>query len=469
MRLNILSISDEKSTNYYDFNGTRWSIKSLQLDEGPHSDKSIPDFICISYAWGTGKHPSPFHSKATVSDRTIPALLAAIRLRPNCKAFWIDALCVPSQNEPVERVSTLESMGYIYSHATEVIAVLSEAATPMLIQACVKNAILQPEQMAALEKETWFLRAWTYQESVNSKVLHFTTENCVPGLEVELSQFLSCLGFTLCSLGSETRKHYAHLDGIEDFLADAMLAGYLNRSAFQVMSIMRDRDQERPEDHFYAMIGAITTERASHLNATSPCEAFMSLCERKSDFSFIYSAALRDPTLGRRWRPLSSGNLPVILATLSWGSGQSGRYDDSGRLYLNNMFVLRRGSLHKTTISFIEKSLLVARKYLTFDIKLPLANAASKALQERGFTGSLVAIKTASGLFFPQWTLEPARVALILVATSISWTFGAPGLAQYQEDGTNLAEYVPGVFWGQIENEDQVAWFNMSDEVNNEI
>lgn len=67
------------------------------------------------------------------------------------------------------------------------------------------------------------------------------------------------------------------------------------------MSNMDRRVQGRAEDHFYAMIGAISAERASAMVGVPPCEAFMRVCEKKGDFSFTYSAAKREENPPRRW------------------------------------------------------------------------------------------------------------------------------------------------------------------------
>jgi hypothetical protein len=61
-----------------------------------------------------------------MSDHTL-AVIAAIRNHDpghSASMIWIDAFCVPI--EPVAKRATLESMGFIYSHATwQVVVVLS--------------------------------------------------------------------------------------------------------------------------------------------------------------------------------------------------------------------------------------------------------------------------------------------------------------------------------------------------------
>jgi len=90
---------------------------------GPHDLKQIKNikFHCISYVWGPGTEAegSFFDNKIPMSDKTRPALEAAIKaaqvLQNEARgskdeiveAFWIDALCIP-QAEGDARNATLE-------------------------------------------------------------------------------------------------------------------------------------------------------------------------------------------------------------------------------------------------------------------------------------------------------------------------------------------------------------------------
>jgi hypothetical protein len=97
-----------------ELNGKLWRVT------GPHdmSDMKKLKFCCVSYVWGQGieQKGSFFDSKKTISDRTRPALAAAIKAaslvqdeanRPTVEAFWIDAICIPQLESP-ERFKTLE-------------------------------------------------------------------------------------------------------------------------------------------------------------------------------------------------------------------------------------------------------------------------------------------------------------------------------------------------------------------------
>ncbi|KAH8884139.1 hypothetical protein GQ53DRAFT_752426 [Thozetella sp. PMI_491] len=463
MQLNVLAPRDQNATEYVECGDARWSLALCNLE---HADKPIPNFTCVSYTWGPGKVESQFHHGFPVSDRTIPALQAVIRQKPNCTAVWIDAFCIPGPDEPDTRQSTLESMGYIYSLAEEVVVVLSSAAAPALERMNSECPKLLPEHLEALEREEWTSRAWTYQEAVNSKGISLTCDSGDIGLMVDFSTFFSSLGSALTSLGDAAKKQYPRLNALEDLLADCATAAYQERSALQVMAIMDGRVQTRPDDHFYAMIGAITAEPASSSKTTSACEAFMSLCERKGDYSFIYSTAPREQVAGRRWRPVSTGDLPAILSWHSWGSGQLGHYEDDC-LYLDNILILRESQLLDSTKIFISDWLSSWRKlhgYSTADLQLLSHDkAAWKALGDMGFRGSQDPITTEHGYFFPSRSFTSTTATLLLIATDVRWTLGAPGFARHVEDENSLSEYIPGIFFGKIRPDMQRESFNVSD------
>ncbi|KAF2109363.1 hypothetical protein BDV96DRAFT_585430 [Lophiotrema nucula] len=425
--------------------GSYWRLSAEDLDA--YNAKRIP-FTCVSYTWGKGREPSPFFANHEVSDRTISALTATIRCCPLSTRIWVDAFCVPL--ELPERAHTLESMGHIYSCAEQVIVVLSNASVPVLNQMKSSDRI-DPSLLDVLEKEDWITRAWTYQEAVNSKKLFFTCENA-RHVMIDGSHFLNCLGFTLSRLDKtvDKRRRYPRLDAFEDLIADYMIAGYEERSALQVMSNMDRRTEstkERPEDHFYAMVGAIIADHASSSGITDPCEAFMILCERKGDYSFIYSAATRDSASLRRWRPVS-GDLPSILPLHCWGGGQPG-HEDSGSFYLDEMLVLERSALGKEGEKFVE-SWLASSETHAGKPRTALDQAAYIALRTIGFYGSSDCIPTTEGLFFPLTPVLPELVSLVLIATQVRWTLGAPGLVRYHDGDMDF--FLPGVFFGRVDN-----------------
>lgn len=449
MQLQVLVKNKQSATLYVQVDDARWSLDTWDLDNG----QPIPVYSCISYAWGRGKVPNPFHASTDASDRSIPALRTVSRQLPACEALWIDAFCVPGQDEPLLRATTLESMGYIYSRAQDVIVVLSNAAAPALRHIRSEpDELLRTEHLAALEREEWSSRAWTYQEAANSKTIVFTAATAETGTDtcpiIDFLELLSPLGHVLSKLGPEARTQYPRLDDLEDMLADSAVASYHTRSALQVMTMMEKRTQERADDHFYAMIGAITTDPASAaVPGSSACEAFMTLCERKGDFSFIYSLTPRDAQM--RWRPVSNGNddLPVVFARHNWGESQPGHFE-AGTLYLDNMLRLAVEPLSEEAAEFI-------RRWTKFTAgkgdagEEPVGIAAAQRLFNHGYKGSLNAISTQHGNFYPcREGLDAGNISFIAVSGSIRWNIGAPALAQYQS--RDVFEYIPGVFVGDV-------------------
>ncbi|KAK1751489.1 hypothetical protein QBC47DRAFT_434633 [Echria macrotheca] len=420
-------------------------LQAQPLDPSP----SPAPFICISYSWGTGRTPSPFCPSELVSDRTIPALHAVLTQRPLSRAFWVDAFCVPGLDSPAERAATLESMGFIYSRAEEVIVVLTGRALPALEQIGREENLL-PSHLDALEREDWVTRAWTYQEAVNARRLRVTCHDAPPGVLVDCLQLFSYLGHAINSLGVEERSSkHPRLNAFEDVMVDCAVAMYLERSALQVMAIMDERTQTRVEDHFYAMMGAISTEPAASVvrEAKSPCEAFMALCEKKGDYSFVFSSVGRDAREGRRWRPVEDERLPAILRLSSRGSGLRGRADGD-KVVVEDVVVFRPGPISDDSRGFVARWLegyKPARSYAD----LELEHAAFEALCEMGFTGSSECVETNDGLFFPQTRLGDASELEIIVAVGIEWRLGSPALGRYQkDDSAGGVLYTPGVFFG---------------------
>jgi hypothetical protein len=164
MKLFVISPDCKPEDQRLHINGTGWGFLEQEI---PSTVGTLSDFLCVSYSWGTGRFPSPFHPEFKVSDRTLPVLLTAIAQRPTARKIWIDAFCVPPPSEPSLRASTLQSMGFIYSRASEVLVVLTSSAIPMLQQA-IRSQPLSPSHLAILEAEDWVTRAWTYQEAVNA-------------------------------------------------------------------------------------------------------------------------------------------------------------------------------------------------------------------------------------------------------------------------------------------------------------
>lgn len=443
MRINVLSCGVENAKSYLEIDGQRWSLEEQELDAG----QNTPKFICVSYTWGDGRVLSPLHGNFSISDRTIPALKAVVHQRQQCRAIWLDALCVPPPEQEMERAATLESMGFIYAQAAEVVVVLSCRARATLEQIQGGKKLVS-HHLDDLECEEWVSRAWTYQEAVNAKTICLTCEDSPPGLSIDLYKLFSSVGEALSGLSAEAMEQYPRLNALEFLMLDYAMAPYLERSALQVMSIMDNRTQTCPEDHFYAMIGAISPDPATPSKVLGPCESFIALCERKGDYSFIYSPTERDTTPGRRWRPVMSADLPAILRLHSWGDGQLGHFED-GSFYLDAMMVLQPGEMEFDAVEFVMHWLASVKQVGKPEVSR-IGTALLPTLRKHGFSGSGAFVSTARGLFFLSTPLPPCGLEAILVATGVNWTLGAPGLGIY-----GLAEdkcYVTGVLVGKVRN-----------------
>ncbi|KAI1194730.1 hypothetical protein F5X97DRAFT_310086 [Nemania serpens] len=445
MLLYLLERNPPVGRETIEIGGGTWGLVEYNLDTVDLQD--VP-FICLSYTWGLKREPSLLHPGAYISDRTGPALAAIIAHRPSDERIWVDGYCVPI--ETAERHLTLQSMGYIYSCAKEVVTVLSSATYPILQHMSVSDR-LNSDHLVVLEKEGWVTRAWTYQEAVNSRSFSITCEGLNTAI-VDGTHFLNCLGFTLSRFVGpeavrEKRRLYPHLDAFEDLIADSIIAAYQERSALQVMSQMDRRCHHLPEDHFYAMMGAITTVCCS-FDTEDPCEAFMSMCEEKGDYSFIYSKVERDTLPTRRWRPVCASRLPPVFAWNWYGDGQPG-HKVSGSLYLDEVVVLRRGPVGESGEDFLKAKLEASKMMPQQSSDLGVASYA--ALESMGFIGSSQGISTEHGFFFPSESVGTNDDITILVATKVQCNLGSPGLIQ---PGGSIRTYIPGVFCGRVNQRD---------------
>jgi Heterokaryon incompatibility protein (HET) len=111
-----------REKGHEEISGRLWRVT------GPYKHEQIKDlkFHCISYVWGPGvaEAGSFFDCKRPISDKTRPALEAAIKaaesltrddrkhILEKVEAFWIDALCIPQMEntlrEKEARQATLE-------------------------------------------------------------------------------------------------------------------------------------------------------------------------------------------------------------------------------------------------------------------------------------------------------------------------------------------------------------------------
>lgn len=443
----------------------RADIPSIYLDGRPWcltkpldiSDKTaIPKYTCISYFWGEGRCEHAFDSKKQMSDRTLPVLTAVIRNSSDTSAFWVDTFCVPT--EQPQRSATLRSMGFIYNLAADVFVALSEPTSTVIGQWQKKEAetsLSQIEsQLRVLEEDRWISSVWTYQEIMNSKIFYFVTSKPGAGPTlIEPESFVNELGQALlrykkgnCLNVFELRSHFPALDALQEVVIDWRTSAYLEVSAMQVMANLDRRSSSMPKNYFYSMLGVFTQE-PSWLEQDSTIaelsESLMSLCERKNDYSFIYSSTSRDGRAGKRWRPKPD----FLRAVLPWhihGRAQEGHYTSEG-FWLDSMMKLNLSD----ELDVAAKEYIVRGLQLSTPIDHVVASEAFSRLKQIGFTGSNQEVVSTQGLFFPQSQLELDRVSgglTVLVSASLSWPFGAPGIASVCKEGIEL--FTPGVFVG---------------------
>ncbi len=429
-----------------EFGGIQWTLAEFDKDPGT---AEVPEYVCISYSWGSGRTANPLEVGQSISDRAIPAIDATIKaLQPG--AIWIDSLCVPSLDPA--RATCLQHMGMIFGTATQVTAVLSKSCAAILKQIH-DTACMDLDALSVLESDDWVTRAWTYQEIANSKIINFLTEGG-SGIAIGGQQLLNSLGDAISDYkktkaidASEFRRRYPRVDGLEDLLADYMISDYLQRSAYQAMAAMDHRYSERAEDSFNAMIGAITSTPADISNDLQlpPAERFMQACEAKGDYSFIYCAAPRNVIPGRRWRP-TAGRLAAVLSWHTFGVGQSGT-QCSTHLQLDNMCRMTPGAVNADGRNLVNWWLQSADNGASSS---DLANAVLERLRRSGFSGSGTFIEMDNGYFFPQSTIANAKQFDVVVSAGLRWVHGGPGLLVTRDEMGTHQFVDAGVFVGRV-------------------
>jgi hypothetical protein len=395
-----------------------------------------------------------FNEGQLMSGRTVPSLQAAIasyqsteNRADNVKfsysgevlkegvgqlaasqAFWIDAFCVPP-HDPARAVC-LQEMGRIFSAASQVIVVLTGQCS-CVIKCISHSEEIEASALMALEGEEWVTRAWTYQEAVNSRALYFTVEG-EENLVVSGQDFFR----TIMDAIDDYKSRYefsnsawlgSHpgLSNLEMLLLDYRIAGFTDRSAYQVMSAMGQRVAERPEDYFYAMIGSITTTSSMTEDdeRLRPAEYFMRVCEQKGDFSFIYNTAQRSTKLGQGWRPFAEEFSAVLPGLIIFGSGEAGSRE-STHLELEQMDRPIIGAIAADGLKVAGWFLGPQSEGLS-----PEAMAAGvlKKLRVLGFTGCGEYLEFETGFFFPQLKPKISEDLFVAVSCKVDWLRGGAG------------------------------------------
>ena len=460
---------------YIELCGRRWVLTEYeQLSDAP-------PYTCISYAWGQDKTEHPLNDGQLMSARTIPVIEATIKVsqaqenwasnvqfsaaRDSGKeeagraaalkasqAFWIDALCVPPQDPA--RTACLKSMGEIYSSASQVFVVLGEACSDVFNQISNSGHIDQTA-LFILESDDWITRAWAYQETVNSTALYFIAVNN----ESTLISGLDFLNAVLTATDDYRKanemdsftwgEQHPRLDSLLELIADYRIAEYTARSAYQVMSAMHRRVVERSEDHFYAMTGAITTSPSLDSQGDEPLhpsEYFTRVCEKKGDYSFIYSIAPRSEIPGRHWRPVEGTFPPVLPGLLVSGDRQRGSTELT-HLQLENVSRLAPGSI-------TEDGLKATRWYVQRDCNGlspdDLASAILERIRKKGFSGCGEHLELENGFFFPQSKIAESDDIFVAISLDVQGTNAGPALL-LRSNGTEINDFCDvGAFIGRV-------------------
>lgn len=469
--LEVANSVSSPGTPFIELCGRRWVIKEYA------NFSDAPPYTCISYTWMKASKEHPFDAGQKISARTIPVIETVIKTSraPDnwsyvqintspqqdavakskaiaaSQALWIDALCVPQQ-EPA-RTLCLQRMGELYSSAWQVFVVLSESCSPIFRQIEHANCI-DFDALSILERDEWITRAWTYQETVNSRALYFIGEND-DGLIVSGTDFLNIV-LTATDKHREIHgvnsvtwsEQHPSLNNIQTLIADYRISEYSERSAYQVMSAIHSRLSERDDDYFYAMIGAITKstidiDDAEHL---SPSEYFMRACEAKGDYSYIYNIAPRNDASGKRWRPVEGKYKPVVPGQLILGPGQPGCVKPT-HIQLDNMCRVGTGTISKDGMKAV---LSLLPKDRDFSTSRAIAEATLDRLIRAGFSGCGEYLELESGFFFPQSMSIIPEDHFVAVSPGVQWNMGCPGLL-LRPNSADINDFLcVGAFVGRV-------------------
>jgi hypothetical protein len=426
--------------------GAVWDI----IEFGSLDGGELPEFSCVSYSWGPGRARHALYPGELMPART-PAVIVAAQQAFESPALWVDAFCVP-RHDP-DRAECLASLGAIYAAARRVVIVLSGATAAALDEAerlgCITDSTLDE-----LETDDWVRRAWTYQEIVNSTDVLFTSETL--GRGVPASGFFNVVGESMERFRRshtldqwQLRERYPGLDALESLVSDWRVSDYEERSAFRIMEDMSNRRAMHEDEVYFAMIGALTTEPPKVPPEASASEVFLEVCEKKGDFSFIYTDGDRgEPT----WRP-APGALRPVLAWRCTGDRQTAERRGD-QLVLERVGVVRPGFMSESARRFVDQTLGALGVDPTLSrVEIPGAIRANLRLAD--FKGDGEPIELERGYFFPSSPLPPGLAELtIVVAIEIFWPFGAPAFAVDVRAGARCVIGV-GVFVGCVRGEER--------------
>ncbi|KAF3940335.1 hypothetical protein ABW19_dt0201653 [Dactylella cylindrospora] len=497
-RLRLIVGAPEGSTeNVIIAANKRWQV--LEYGE----EMIVPPFTCISYVWGddTERQRNPFVGPDHISTHTIPSLESAMVHFPD-SAFWVDAFCIPAAGKTAtviqkkERWATLESMGYIYKHAAQVVVALPEqthSAMELMVQNSAGGNTTDLEERysardyAILEGDRWIQSVWTYQEVMGSAKVYFVSEDSSKRPLPALYTF-NAIGYYQSHLlrGKQglakilAANEYPNLDDFVNLVGDWFMDA--ESYALKVMANMDKRKVPKKKNYWYARISAVTAKRQGRPTDASGLELanrFMDCCDENGDFSYIFSSSRRQDNRAqgssqssfpkrKRWRPDpvepdGTIKLPAIVPSHNSGGKQPGIVNP-----VNNSLCLEKMAVYTvapdTTLSREAKRWFASWNErlghlrdiggidnpADFDVR-KVASRVFQYLQLLGFTGENSYIVVEDGIFYPQTCTPKCEKIEIGISVVITYVFGAPGLLSYTDD--EGCRYVPGIFVGEVSRE----------------
>ncbi|OCH90437.1 hypothetical protein OBBRIDRAFT_776951 [Obba rivulosa] len=458
----LVETNNPPGPDVLDIDGMSWTLTPpLDIESA-----TIPPYVCISYTWGDQRDRNPLRPTVEMSINTLRVVRAVVS-QFSGKAIWIDAFSIPT--DPLRKRATLESLGYIFSNAEAVVAVLSAESAYAIQRIDALLTGVQPghapsevpsDVLDVLDMDAWIRSVWTYQEVVNSRELYFIMGTGPSTRVVEGEHFLNILGhyYTIFTRSHHTKSlaiqaEYPYVNSILDLLAEWQMQQ--SHSVMSIMSGMNHRVWTTPVNYFYSVIGSITTQpsrRPVQSSVEDLAEKTMVISETKGDFSFIFAALPRDIRPGNRWRP-QPGVLNSILTSHPWGYRQSARRVDGG-VVLENVVVLpttdEEGEMSEEAKRYLSD--LISSNLFGDDLDdKNIAIEAYHIFKKLGFLGPEEWYMTTDGYFYPFESLPNGRGRRICISGELRWVFGAPGLALVEYEGDMC--YTPGIHLGLVRSE----------------
>ena len=275
------------------------------------------DYEAISYVWGTSENKpaiqvcSEYGNSALEIPANLGAALRRFRHGSSTRTLWIDSICI-NQNDDDERSHQVQLMGKIYRSASTVLIWLGEDPKEgKTAQACTCMNLLnsasprvnalqdnkleglpesttevdsflgitrrssddvhgelgipllgssQFDALMELLKNSWFSRAWTWQESflARKRVFHCSSWSWSTVLLTEVYLVLRGLS-QICGnksyLPDEHRDVLAMISGLEFWTRREQSPKYY-LELFALLSLRRGADCKYPSDLLYSLLGA---------------------------------------------------------------------------------------------------------------------------------------------------------------------------------------------------------------------